>query len=114
MAGAAIEQAREAGKIFVSELGPNDQAAVMTFSNTVQVVQPFTNDRAALTAAIDGIQAAGNTALYDAVVSAAGTAPGGVQRAIVLLSDGLDAGGVSKMTARRRWRRHRRPASSSS
>jgi VWFA-related protein len=97
MQGAAIDQARQAGKIFVSELGSNDQVAVLTFSNAVQVVHAFTNDRAALTAAIDGIQAGGNTALYDAVVAAAQTASGGAQRrAVVLLSDGMDAGAVSK------------------
>ena len=97
MQGAAINQAREAGKSLVGELGPNDQVAVMTFSDSVQVIQPFTNDAGALNAAIDGIQATGNTALYDAVVAAAQTVPGGAQRrAIVLLSDGLDAGGVSQ------------------
>jgi VWFA-related protein len=96
MSGPPIEQAREAGKALVSKLGPNDQASVIKFSNAPEVVQPFTNDRAALTAAIDSIQATGNTALYDAVVAAAGTAGGGApRRAIVLLSDGLDAGNVS-------------------
>ena len=97
MQGAAIEQAREAGKALVSELGPNDRVSVIKFGETVQVVQGFTNDRSALTAAIDGIQADGNTALYDSVVAAVQTAQGGAQRrAVVLLSDGLDFGGVSK------------------
>lgn len=97
MQGDAIGQAREAGKALVSELGPNDRVSVIKFGDTVQVVQSFTNDRAALTSAIDGIQAGGNTALYDSVVAAVQTAQGGAQRrAVVLLSDGLDFGGVSK------------------
>ena len=97
MQGAAIEQAREAGKSLVAQLGPNDRVAVIKFGDAVEVVQGFTGDRGALTAAIDSIQANGNTALYDSVIAAVQTAQGGAQRrAVVLLSDGLDFGGVSK------------------
>jgi VWFA-related protein len=99
MAGAPIEEARQAGKALVGQLGPADQAAVITFSDTVQGLQGFTSDRGALTAAIDRIAASGNTALYDGVVSAvnlsAQQAPA-QRRAIVLLSDGKDEGGVSR------------------
>jgi VWFA-related protein len=98
MQGAALEQAKEAGKTLVRELGPNDQVAVLAFSNDVRVVQPFTQDRPALTEAIDGLVAAGNTALYDGVVRSievvkSSTLP---RRAVVLLSDGVDFGGVSQ------------------
>ena len=97
MQGAAIEQARQGGKALVNQLGPNDQVAIIAFSNTVQVVQGFTNDRGALAAAIDGIAASGNTALYDGVVAGVNTAAqaGAQRRAVVLLSDGKDSGGVS-------------------
>ena len=96
--GNAIEQARQAAKALVGQLGPTDQVAVFTFSDTTQLVRDFTSDRGALTAAIDGITAAGNTALYDAVgaaVSTAGRAPAQHRRAVVLLSDGKDEGSVS-------------------
>ncbi len=97
MQGAAIEQAKEGGKALVNQLGPNDQVAVITFSNTVQVVQGFTSDRGALAAAIDGIVASGNTALYDGVAAGVNTAAqaNAQRRAVVLLSDGKDSGGVS-------------------
>jgi VWFA-related protein len=99
MQGAAIQQAREAGKALVNSLGPSDQVAVLKFAQTVELVQAFTNDRGAITAAIDGIQAGGNTALYDGVVSAVETADDGAQRrAVVLLSDGQDFGGASRNT----------------
>src|SRR6266516_1855036 len=97
MDGTPIEQARQAGKALAGQLGPTDQVAVLTFSNTVQLAQDFTSDRGALVSAIDGIGAAGNTALYDGVgaaVSTAARAPA-QRRAIVLLSDGKDEGGVS-------------------
>ncbi len=97
MDGTPIEQARQAGKALAGQLGPTDQVAVLTFSNTVQLAQDFTSDRGALVSAIDGIAAAGNTALYDGVgvaVRTAARAPA-QRRAIVLLSDGKDEGGVS-------------------
>ncbi len=97
MDGTPIEQARQAGKALAGQLGPTDQVAVLTFSNTVQLAQDFTSDRGALVTAIDRIAAAGNTALYDGVgaaVSTAARAPA-QRRAIVLLSDGKDEGGVS-------------------
>ncbi|TMB95145.1 MAG: VWA domain-containing protein, partial [Chloroflexi bacterium] len=97
MQGTAIEQARQAGKALVGQLGPTDQVAVLTFSNTVQLTRDFTSDHGALISAIDGIQATGDTALYDGVGAAVGTATRAPaqRRAIVLLSDGQDFGGVS-------------------
>src|SRR5207247_7822585 len=65
--GDAIGQARQAGKALVGQLGPTDQVAVFTFSDTIQLVRDFTSDPGALIAAIDGITAAGTRELYDAV-----------------------------------------------
>jgi VWFA-related protein len=97
MQGAAIQQAHAAGKALVSRLGSNDQVAVIKFAQGVELVHGFTSDRAQLTSAIDSIQAEQNTALYDGVVAAVGTAQTGAQRrAVVLLSDGQDFGGVSQ------------------
>lgn len=98
MLGPPMEQARSAGRALVSQLGPADQAAVIAFSNEVRVVQPFTGDRQALAAAIDGLVASGNTALYEAVARSYDLvlqtrAP---RKAIVLLSDGQDFGAVSQ------------------
>src|SRR5574341_775631 len=98
MEGTALAQAKEAGKELVNELGPSDQVAVMSFADDVRVVQPFSQDRAALAAAIDRLKAAGNTALYDGVIGSIETAKQSpsARRAIVLLSDGLDFGGASE------------------
>ena len=96
MAGAPLANAVAAGRALVSQLGPSDQAAVIAFSNQPVTVQPFTQDKAALGAAIDGLVAGGNTSLYAAVqesVRLADSAPL-PRRAIVLLSDGQDFGGL--------------------
>jgi VWFA-related protein len=97
MAGAAIQQARNAASAFVSSLDPGDQAAVLSFGNQVVVEQDLTADRDAARAAIGRLQALGNTALYGAVAESVARARESplTRRAIVLLSDGQDFGGVS-------------------
>ena len=100
MAGAPLEQARLAGRVLIDQLGGDDQAAVVTFASGVQIVQHFTADRALLLAAIDGLAAGGNTALYAGVQQSAElvSAAPYARSSIVLLSDGQDFGGVSATT----------------
>ncbi len=100
MAGEPIAQSKEAAKGLVAALGPNDRVAVMSFADSVALVQDYTVDRSAITRAIDGLTAKGNTALYDATGAAAykaGTAGSG-RRAIILLSDGAQDGVKLKTT----------------
>jgi VWFA-related protein len=90
MLGEPLDRAKQAATQFVQSLGPNDEAAILTFSDAVAAVTPFTNDRVVLTNAIAGLQAKGSTTLYQAVQAsafAARAAPG-QRRAVVLLSDG--------------------------
>jgi VWFA-related protein len=96
MSGPPLDQAKAAGKTLLALLGPDDVAAVVAFADAPQTVQTFTADQAALSRAVDGLQAAGNTALYAAVAQTAalaGQAPL-PRRAVVLLSDGVDFGGI--------------------
>ncbi len=100
MKGLPLTQAKEAGKALVAELGPEDQVAVLAFADSVQVVQPFTRDRDALAAAIDGLLVSGNTGLYQAVAASFDLARSAdsPRRAVVLLSDGQDYGGLGTVT----------------
>ena len=87
-----IDSAKAAAKQFVASKLPNDQVAVVSFSDQPQVVTGFTTDRAALDRAIDGLAAAGETALFDGVRTAAslfGDRPD-LQANLVVLSDGAD------------------------
>ncbi len=97
MAGAAINAAKEAILPLVSALQASDQAALVTFANDVVEAVPITSDTAALSAAIEAMEAAGNTALFAGVVRASEVAAAAPQprRAVVLLSDGEDFGSVS-------------------
>jgi Mg-chelatase subunit ChlD len=101
MAGAPIEQARAAGKALAAELGANDQVSVVAFSDDVRKVLDFTRDSAAVTGAIDGLDALGNTALYQAVAESGQIATSSEleRRAVIFLSDGVDFGGVSTLDA---------------
>ncbi|MCH8993804.1 MAG: VWA domain-containing protein [Chloroflexi bacterium] len=92
--GGALGQAKVAAQSFLDGLAPEDTVAVLTFNDTVDLVQPFTRDRAAAGAAIAGLQAEGATALYEATAESVALAAGADsgRRAVVLLSDGLDHG----------------------
>ncbi|HXK32782.1 MAG TPA: VWA domain-containing protein [Dehalococcoidia bacterium] len=101
MQGPPIAAAKAAAKQFVAGLAPEDRVALVTFSTSVVVAQPFTTDRAAINAAIDGVSAAGVTALYEATEAAAvmiGSAPS-PRRAVVFLSDGAQDGVSTAATA---------------
>jgi uncharacterized protein YegL len=99
MAGAPLAAAKDAGKALIAQLGPQDQVAILAFSDGVSQPVAFTQDRVVATSAIDALVAAGNTALYQAVAESASVAASATlpREAVVLLSDGLDFGGVSQV-----------------
>jgi len=89
--------AQKAASDFVTRLRPDDLAQVVDFDRSVQVLQPFTSDRAALERAIYRVAARGSTSMYNAIYIALrelGTlkpAAGQIRRdVIVVLSDGED------------------------
>lgn len=90
--GNKIQAAKDAAKQFVASKGPNDQVALVVFSDQSRVVTNFTGDTGQLTQAIDGLAAAGETALFDGVRTAATlfTDRPELQANVVLLSDGAD------------------------
>jgi len=100
MAGAPIEQARAAARAYVENVRPIDPVAVVAFGSTVELLQDFTTDRDALLAAIDSIDLNGRTALYQAAYDGVNLANGAPEprRALVLLSDGAEYGGLSTVT----------------
>jgi len=100
MQGDPLVQARGAARTFVEGLAPIDSVALVTFGDGVTPVLNFTTDRGAVFAGLDSLQAAGNTALYQAAsVSAFVAASAQTQRkAVILLSDGVDFGNRSAVS----------------
>ena len=96
-----LGQIRPLGPIFSDLLlGPSGQAAVMTFSDRVQLVQDFTGDPAHLKAVLMNLQGFGLKArMNDAIMQALAllearpkTGPQTERRLIVVFSDGSDHG----------------------
>lgn len=93
---AQFERIRQALRDWIAALGDPDRAAILTFGNQVRTLVAPTADRAALTAALDGLKPTDDrTALHQAL--AQGLTLGRQQRAdlpsrraLVILSDGRD------------------------
>jgi Ca-activated chloride channel homolog len=102
-----LDYARGAARAFLQQLGPEDQAALVTFADGSTLEQPLTRDRSALLAAVDRTQPAGNTTtfldgVFWAIAQVALQSPGGgvvvgtgparaeARRVVVALTDGND------------------------
>ncbi|MBI2764672.1 MAG: VWA domain-containing protein [Chloroflexi bacterium] len=100
MLGEKLKQAQIAAANLAGGLSGADVSAVVSFADSVRLVQPLSPDRAGTIAEINSLTAGGNTALYDAVAEGARVAAQTpIQRkVVVLLSDGEDAGKKSTRT----------------
>jgi VWFA-related protein len=87
-----LPKVREAALDFLRHIvTPKDRVTLITFDSTPRMRTGFTNDMAFLANGLEALRAGGGTALYDRVVFALEQFEGvSGQRAIVLLSDGLD------------------------
>jgi len=91
MAGGAIRQASEAALGFVDRLPQSARVAVLSFGDEPLPLTAMGATREEVAAALDGLTAAGETALYDAVIAATGLFTGAdARRILVVLSDGGD------------------------
>lgn len=85
--------AREAVTKLASELeNGRDHIALFAFDNELHVVQPFTTSPDAVVKALDRARPWGSTAMFDAVSETGKrlAEEGGMRRAIVVVTDGLD------------------------
>lgn len=95
MSGQKLMRAKEAARMAVDRLSPNDIVSVVSYDSTVKVVVPATkaSDKPAIHAGIGRLAAGGNTALFAGVSKGADElrkflADERVNR-VILLSDGL-------------------------
>lgn len=100
MRGERFDKARLVARDFLDSLGPADQVALLVFNQTAAFFSDFTTDRTALKQRIQGLGAAGDTALFQATVDAANKAASAplTRKAVVLLSDGENFGASSRTT----------------
>ena len=96
MRGQKIEQARKAAHLFLTKIPPQNRVGLIAFSDTSRVLVPINSFEAVgdeLRQQIDGIQAGGDTSLYDTIVTTVQSIQqdeGDRIRAIIVLSDGQD------------------------
>ena len=92
MKGAKLDRAKAAAARFIERKVATDAVAVVAFDNEARIAANFTADAALLKATIDGLQASGETALWDGVRLAAGLFADrrDVLPYLVVLSDGAD------------------------
>ena len=99
MAGAPIDAARQAAASFVDRVPAGARVGVVGFGATASVAIALSADRGAVKTAIAGLQAGGETALYDGVLLALDQIPlaGSLRRQLVVLSDGADTASVASL-----------------
>lgn len=97
MQGQPLQSAKQAILPLVRAMQASDQAALLTFAQSVSVPLALTSDTARLATAIEAMVATGNTALFAGTVRASELAAAAPQprRVVVLLSDGEDFGSAS-------------------
>ncbi len=83
----------QAAKQFIASLGPDDPVAVVTFADQVRVAGQLSLDRDQTTAALDSLEAQGNTALHDGILQGVDLLASSAERPVlVLVTDGVDSG----------------------
>ncbi|RME46248.1 MAG: extracellular solute-binding protein, partial [Caldilineae bacterium] len=99
MRGSKIDQAREAARAFLDNMPSQNRVGLLQFNQDVNLIVPLASAEGAganVRQAIDTLQAAGDTALYDAILQAMEVVRQGDDasadriKAIVVLSDGQD------------------------
>jgi Ca-activated chloride channel homolog len=97
MRGEKIENMRRAAVQFVEQMGDDDYITLIAFSDQIRVIvdhQRVGDGRTSIIQAIEGLAAAGDTALYDAIgdgaTAIAATTSPETTNALVVLSDGQD------------------------
>lgn len=94
----ALVDAKAAAIDYVNRLNAHDSVGVISFSDEVTVAQDLTTEKIQAVDAIEGIEAAGNTAMYDALLAAVNLLKeSGKKNVVILLTDGKDSVSTSDL-----------------
>ncbi len=100
MSGAPLAAAKTAAQSFLKQLPATVPVSVIGFGASPSVVSPRSSNRPAQLAAVGGLAASGQTALYDALQTALHQLPGtSSRRVVVLLTDGGDTTSTATLDA---------------
>lgn len=90
LVGERLAALKVGGNAFLDGLTPGDQVALVAFSEEVNWLCPSTADRAAVRRALDSLEPAGTTAVFDALYAALSLSEEGGRSLVVLFTDGED------------------------
>ncbi|HKC12006.1 MAG TPA: VWA domain-containing protein [Vicinamibacteria bacterium] len=90
LVGERLAALKDAGKAFLDGLRPEDQVALVGFSEEIAWLAPSTADKTAVRRALDNLEAAGTTAAFDALYAAVALSEPAGRSLIVLFTDGED------------------------
>jgi Ca-activated chloride channel family protein len=92
VSGRKLELLRAAARAFLGELRAQDEAALLTFDHRIELLHEATTDRAAISAALDGLAGGGATSVIDALYLSLKRRWGTGLPLVVLFTDGRDSG----------------------
>jgi tight adherence protein B len=95
MAGPRFAAAKQAALAYIDSAPDNVSVALVTFADDVKTVEPPTQDKNALVAAVNSLELTLDTRLYDGILQALDVAGTEGSRRILLLSDGKDTSTTS-------------------
>ncbi len=96
MYGKPLTDSISAAKNFIADLMPDDLVSIISFSNSINVVQQLTSNHVAAIQVLDTLEAQGDTALYDSIIEAISLLKNRSERQVILLlTDGKESG-ISK------------------
>ncbi|MEI8133020.1 MAG: VWA domain-containing protein [Leptolinea sp.] len=89
--GGKLDSAKVVAKEYINQMREGDQAGIILFNTMVRTSQLIKSNKAELSSGIDMISAGGDTAMYDALISAVGQLNNvSGRKAILVYTDGLD------------------------
>jgi Ca-activated chloride channel homolog len=89
------EAAKSAARAFIAQTPPGTKIGIISFSGSAAVVQPLSDDRDAVSQALDDVPLPdGATAIGDALRLAAQNLPERGHRVVILITDGVNNTGV--------------------
>lgn len=95
-----MQAAKDAALAFINALPPDVGIGLVSFSTDARVDLPVSQDRVALTSAINLLDSDGNTSLYDGVILASSLfEPTALRKVLVVLSDGGDNDSTATLDA---------------
>jgi len=90
LAGKGLQDLKEAGEVVLDGLRRSDRAALVTFADSPHLRIGSTRDLPRVRRQLEAVQASGRTALYDGIYAGLALPADGLQRLVVVFTDGAD------------------------